>query len=1071
MGVCDSWENVECELFSDGFYESHKTGRRKRSLSCETADLPAGTPIPDFQSNCTKYHICVHSEYESELTRLQLSCAPGKVMDAKQRKCVPGNRCPSRLDKPRKTKKVSQKKNKKDKNNKKGNKSSYKKQSIDTKTSTESSNVSSNISNKNSKDKYSKNPSSKSLITSKNRRWLLTGPGAPSHKSLLLNSRIKRSTIAGLQKLREFTRKNANSTLLTGVQSETTLKPGAEPKTQIIELKDILKKSSAKKSRVKRTSNPRYSRVRKPNYRAAILDADSESLEELLELRAALRRRKYESEYDDEEYDEAPRRRSNKKRPYYDEKPRRRQPVVPEYDEASAEYEDVQEYEPEQEPEQTFETKEDSYEPPLDQEIPDTPEHMKPIPIVGKDLSALLQLAKSQVDSEPESKSIQNPEIALNKLLATLLGPNVANVERTTSAPDSETTTTLPAPPESTTKLATTTKEEEITKVEEKSTTPMTTTTEKITTPMPSTTEKSTTLRPYVIRRIPTPVPTTTLTPPVIRRMPIIRLPNERSGKYSGVRKRGRINTITSTTEKVDVASSEAVSQALEISTPAPKPETRKRVRLHTFTTTTEKMVKVKLEDLHQTHEITTPIVEKVFLSTTPDFVSQDRDISSSDKIPTLRDSITKAIETTTEIIQTTSEESMNIVTNLTSANNEITTETIFKTTDIPVTETLFTEDIETDEIGTPEILTLEVSSTPATIDLALTSAETFSNDDTLPSITPNSQEPLQTTTAPKISTSSTENLKPSPPPFVLLVTTEKSPDFIADQEYQGSYEYYDYQESQEVSEEPIVRKGSQEMQETKNIKNLKKITPPAASTESILHGYEPDEEDKLHLPSFIPSSSAELSQELQPPAINASDDFSTQFSEEVSEESVHNHGQKTQFPAVNSADNFSKYSSGEDEEESILNHRTELKTSALITPGNHSPKDSKEVHEDTLQDRSDSVQEPIYLQDHSPEAKDVASPPREENLSDIKIAEVSLEEMEADVPHHVTPSEVTRKSFSCTGKGMFMFHKDPTDFRVFHFCSPGFSTGQVLDFRFLCLDGNAFDVRTQKCEKINQDQ
>ncbi|PSN30036.1 hypothetical protein C0J52_27268, partial [Blattella germanica] len=54
---------------------------------------------------------------------------------------------------------------------------------------------------------------------------------------------------------------------------------------------------------------------------------------------------------------------------------------------------------------------------------------------------------------------------------------------------------------------------------------------------------------------------------------------------------------------------------------------------------------------------------------------------------------------------------------------------------------------------------------------------------------------------------------------------------------------------------------------------------------------------------------------------------------------------------------------------------------------------------------------------------------------------------------------------FVCTGKELHRYHPDPDDCRMFHYCSPGFHTRQVLDFRFTCENGTAFKADTQKCE------
>lgn len=54
--------------------------------------------------------------------------------------------------------------------------------------------------------------------------------------------------------------------------------------------------------------------------------------------------------------------------------------------------------------------------------------------------------------------------------------------------------------------------------------------------------------------------------------------------------------------------------------------------------------------------------------------------------------------------------------------------------------------------------------------------------------------------------------------------------------------------------------------------------------------------------------------------------------------------------------------------------------------------------------------------------------------------------------------------SFNCLEKEMYRFYGDIRDCRLFHYCSPGFTSRQVLDFRFVCEEGTAFDEVTQSC-------
>ncbi|XP_043479361.1 uncharacterized protein LOC122509388 isoform X2 [Leptopilina heterotoma] len=63
-------------------------------------------------------------------------------------------------------------------------------------------------------------------------------------------------------------------------------------------------------------------------------------------------------------------------------------------------------------------------------------------------------------------------------------------------------------------------------------------------------------------------------------------------------------------------------------------------------------------------------------------------------------------------------------------------------------------------------------------------------------------------------------------------------------------------------------------------------------------------------------------------------------------------------------------------------------------------------------------------------------------------------------------PSNVggTYQGFNCLGKEMYRFYGDKRDCRLFHYCSPGFTSSQVLDFKFVCEQGTHFDESTQSC-------
>lgn len=56
------------------------------------------------------------------------------------------------------------------------------------------------------------------------------------------------------------------------------------------------------------------------------------------------------------------------------------------------------------------------------------------------------------------------------------------------------------------------------------------------------------------------------------------------------------------------------------------------------------------------------------------------------------------------------------------------------------------------------------------------------------------------------------------------------------------------------------------------------------------------------------------------------------------------------------------------------------------------------------------------------------------------------------------------RRPFVCSGRALREFHADPADCRLFHYCSPGFSRGQLLDFRFRCEDGTVYQPEANRC-------
>jgi len=65
---------------------------------------------------------------------------------------------------------------------------------------------------------------------------------------------------------------------------------------------------------------------------------------------------------------------------------------------------------------------------------------------------------------------------------------------------------------------------------------------------------------------------------------------------------------------------------------------------------------------------------------------------------------------------------------------------------------------------------------------------------------------------------------------------------------------------------------------------------------------------------------------------------------------------------------------------------------------------------------------------------------------------------------HKVMVPRKPMASFNCLEKEMYRFYGDTRDCRLFHYCSPGFTSRQVLDFRFVCEEGTAFDEETRSC-------
>lgn len=77
------------------------------------------------------------------------------------------------------------------------------------------------------------------------------------------------------------------------------------------------------------------------------------------------------------------------------------------------------------------------------------------------------------------------------------------------------------------------------------------------------------------------------------------------------------------------------------------------------------------------------------------------------------------------------------------------------------------------------------------------------------------------------------------------------------------------------------------------------------------------------------------------------------------------------------------------------------------------------------------------------------------------------VEEVESTTVRSLSRNLATLKrqgGFNCLEKEMYRFYGDTRDCRLFHYCSPGFTSRQVLDFRFVCEEGTAFDEESQSC-------
>ena len=97
-----------------------------------------------------------------------------------------------------------------------------------------------------------------------------------------------------------------------------------------------------------------------------------------------------------------------------------------------------------------------------------------------------------------------------------------------------------------------------------------------------------------------------------------------------------------------------------------------------------------------------------------------------------------------------------------------------------------------------------------------------------------------------------------------------------------------------------------------------------------------------------------------------------------------------------------------------------------------------------------------------------IASTPRTMTSSESSsTTERHVEEMESTTIRPLSRKSTSlkrRDGFNCLEKEMYRFYGDNRDCRLFHYCSPGFTSRQVLDFRFVCEEDTIFDEESQSC-------
>ncbi|XP_017792840.1 PREDICTED: muscle M-line assembly protein unc-89-like [Habropoda laboriosa] len=163
----------------------------------------------------------------------------------------------------------------------------------------------------------------------------------------------------------------------------------------------------------------------------------------------------------------------------------------------------------------------------------------------------------------------------------------------------------------------------------------------------------------------------------------------------------------------------------------------------------------------------------------------------------------------------------------------------------------------------------------------------------------------------------------------------------------------------------------------------------------------------------------------------------------------------------------------------------TSVEPEKQVTPKNFTLLDIEIVSTTALStfNETDNVEEPSSTTMKPATEEETSIAPTTKRIEDVTeypstslafettiVAETTSKEAEEIVS--TTMRSLRRKSatlrrqdgFNCLEKEMYRFYGDNRDCRLFHYCSPGFTSRQVLDFRFVCEEGTAFDEESQSC-------